>query len=97
MVLGYWALAKLYPCISMILYELKYKINGKYYKSFVNGPSLPIRPYIYMAVSEIDRKTLKSHDYNPLMVVFMQHIITGISVSSLVISVFYVFTTSLSF
>jgi hypothetical protein len=80
----------------MILYELKYKINGKYYKSFVNGPSLPIRPYIYMAVSEIDRKTLKSHDYNPLMVVFMQHIITGISVSSLVISVFYVFTTSLS-
>ena len=37
-----------------------------------------------MAVSEIDRKTLKSHDYNPLMVVFMQHIITGISVSSLV-------------
>ena len=50
-----------------------------------------------MAVSEIDRKTLKSHDYNPLMVVFMQHIITGISVSSLVISVFYVFTTSLSF
>jgi hypothetical protein len=50
-----------------------------------------------MAVSEIDRKTLKSHDYNPLMVVIMQHIITEISVSSIVISVFYVFTTSFSF